>query len=965
MLLVALLAVAQVVVQTHGANDQGIFSPDGRQVLVPTPGGSTLFDVASGRELRSFSGHVADSNIHGFSGDGSTVYTNSVNDPVFKAWDAATGALLGTLPNPRNFSVNSAGILPGSGLVAVYLSDESGEPQQVFYDGRTLRPAETLPGAIKNVTWFPHSYKKEDPRHQSPDGTLRVEDNGLYDLRSKRTARRLEARTRPTQLAGFLGNTELFTVVETTPQEPGENAVEVAVVWDLATLRPVRTFPIPYGYPKYLIGGKQLAIKLRGSTEGLPLAVVETQAGAVVRKIPMGPKETTTISFSANGKRFAWQIYDVPRVPVYVRDAGTGKELRAVGERVGSDGYGAGVAISPDGTRFAFASRPGLVKVAEVSGGEPRTLKAPGGKNPSHLAFAPDNRTLAVATGSRISLLDSSTGRILHSVRAGDEFPEDSLLYGIAFAPSGKTMVVAGPGGLVTLFDPSTGRKLRVLAGHGWSADSISFSPDEKRIATSGSGTAKLWDAATGALLATLLATSETDFAVLLPDGTYAASRGALQAIQFTEGMKVFPFESFDLLYNRPDKVLQAIGIAPSKARIEALRRAHERRLKMMGFASEPVPGELRLPEVQLAEPPPLQTAEPSVSLKVLAKGNGAALDRLNLYAEDVPVFGARGVPLSGEAAEKEVSVDLGAGVNHLAVSVLDARGVESPRVLFEVERTGPPPPRKLFVAAIGVSDYGRPEANLGYAAKDARDFASRLAALAVTRFAEVKSRVLTDKGVTREAVLGLREQLLAGGVDDEVILFVAGHGLLDEKLDWYFGTPDVDFNNPAARGLAWDELEGLLDGIPARRKLLLVDTCFSGEVDKGEVALVSVASPEGQVKTRAASTRGLKKTGLGLDGTMELVREQFADLRRGSGAVVISSAGGAEYALESSEWNNGVFTWSLLSGLSGAAHKDKDGTLRVSELRDYVVHKVTALTGGRQKPTARRENLVLDFNVY
>ena len=100
-------------------------------------------------------------------------------------------------------------------------------------------------------------------------------------------------------------------------------------------------------------------------------------------------------------------------------------------------------------------------------------------------------------------------------------------------------------------------------------------------------------------------------------------------------------------------------------------------------------------------------------------------------------------------------------------------------------------------------------------------------------------------------------------------------------------------------------------------------------------------------------------------DRSGELLAQLFADLRRGSGAAVISSASGAEFALESARWQNGVFTYSVLQGLgSGAADLDQDGTIRVSELRDYVVGEVHRLTQGKQTPTSRRENLDFDFPV-
>ena len=156
-----------------------------------------------------------------------------------------------------------------------------------------------------------------------------------------------------------------------------------------------------------------------------------------------------------------------------------------------------------------------------------------------------------------------------------------------------------------------------------------------------------------------------------------------------------------------------------------------------------------------------------------------------------------------------------------------------------------------------------------------------------------------------------------------------------------------------------------------ARKKLLLIDTCHSGEVDKEESELVvSNTSGEGTVTSR--SFRGVKvanKKGdgpsLGLQNSAELVQELFADLRRGSGAMVISSAGGAEYAYEAEEWSNGVFTFAVLEGLSKKkADENQDGEIRVSELRDYVTNRVQSLTQGKQTPTSRRENLEYDFRI-
>ena len=90
-----------------------------------------------------------------------------------------------------------------------------------------------------------------------------------------------------------------------------------------------------------------------------------------------------------------------------------------------------------------------------------------------------------------------------------------------------------------------------------------------------------------------------------------------------------------------------------------------------------------------------------------------------------------------------------------------------------------------------------------------------------------------------------------------------------------------------------------------------------------------------------------------------------FSDLKRGTGASVIASAGALQFALESDKLSNGVFTHALLMGLGGVADRDSDQHLQFSELRDYVARSVRELTDGMQTPAVRQENLDDDFAIY
>ena len=189
--------------------------------------------------------------------------------------------------------------------------------------------------------------------------------------------------------------------------------------------------------------------------------------------------------------------------------------------------------------------------------------------------------------------------------------------------------------------------------------------------------------------------------------------------------------------------------------------------------------------------------------------------------------------------------------------------------------------------------------------------------------------RLLEDREATRDKIRGAKSFLAKAGVNDVVIVFLAGHGVLDRDGKYYFGTWDIRLGVPAEKGLPYEDIENLLDGISARRKLVLIDSCYAGA-----------------------------------DYQDELLRERFADLRRGTGAQVIAASGGLQQAEESNASAMGTFTQAVLEGLRGNADSNADGEITESELREYVANQVSLLSYGRQKPSGRAENLDLNFTL-
>jgi hypothetical protein len=329
------------------------------------------------------------------------------------------------------------------------------------------------------------------------------------------------------------------------------------------------------------------------------------------------------------------------------------------------------------------------------------------------------------------------------------------------------------------------------------------------------------------------------------------------------------------------------------------------------------------------------------------------------------------------QTLERIIPVKLAAGRNKIQVSVLNSAGAESLYGNAEVTCAAQRPKPTLFAVAMGVSEYANPEWNLKYAAKDARDILERVKSRSGSSYGEIKELLLTDRDATKESLGKIREFLSKATVDDTVLMFVAGHGLLDSKYDYYFGTSDIDFDNPSAKGIAFGEFDDLLADLPCLRKSLLVDTCHAGELDEDEKKNLASAAglPAPLPLVQGVAMRSVGKRGMTIKPTegargksewYDRLQSLFVDLRRGSGSTIPSSSAGAEYSLESSEQKNGLFTYAVLEALDGKKSSDanKDGSVTMSELADYVKTRVAALTNNKQSPNVRRVNLEGDFTL-
>ena len=405
---------------SHGVNSVS-FSPDGNTIAsvndttdhslggLEVTGGEEhpvfLWDVDTGRNIKTLTGHTYSVKSVSFSPDGNTIASGSLDGTV-RLWDVETGGLLRTLTGDTSVSFSPDGKIIATG-------SEDGTVR--LRDVDTGRSVKTLTGVgiVYSMSFSPDGNTIASVNNTGDHTFIGLEFANwdypirLWDVDTGRNIKTLTGHTDGVNSVSFSpdGNTIATGSDDRTVR-----------LWDVNTGRNIKT--------------------LTGHTFSLG-----------VNSVSFSPDGNTIVSINDTIHRTFGGAEDWEH-PVLLWDVNTGRHIRTL---TGHTSNVNSVSFSPDGNTIVSGSADDTVRLWDVNTG--RHIRTLTGHTSSvfSVSFSPDGNTIVSGSADdTVRLWDVNTGRHIETLKGHTD-----SVFSVSFSPDGNTIASGSRDGTVLLCDVS------------------------------------------------------------------------------------------------------------------------------------------------------------------------------------------------------------------------------------------------------------------------------------------------------------------------------------------------------------------------------------------------------------------------------------------------------------------------------------------------------------------------------
>jgi hypothetical protein len=364
-----------------------------------------------------------------------------------------------------------------------------------------------------------------------------------------------------------------------------------------------------------------------------------------------------------------------------------------------------------------------------------------------------------------------------------------------------------------------------------------------------------------------------------------------------------------------------------------------------------------------------------NIKLSFMATDSLSIVKAYDVSVNGVPIINH--LKLSNPAASLTgitSNISLSSGRNEIDLTVTNTEGIQSEPAKYICYNTAAPNSKiRTYFVGVGMSQYKDSSKNLYASDKDIRAVVKKMSINPEFNLADT---LINLTGGLKERFKKEKTTLMATGIDDNIIIMLSGHGLLSNgNRTWNFAGYETNFNDPdTATCITYNDLNKLLEGVPARNRLIIIDACHAGQsfFDYVETDINTGAVTQRKEKGKDGSNiaTGLpfkiadgfsvfKPAGYFLPVDYEafkIIMENFPDYNR-DGATVLTASRGEQTAKEYS--GQGYFTAAFLQVME----ENKRGTVTINKLITEINKKFAQSAG--QKPSLKGYNPSADWLIW